>query len=132
MNFVLWIVTTAPFTRSTSGATVPGSAPGGGAARATDAATAAAAALAAINDDTAGRIIRRQGDGHLVAENHANAVLPKLAAEVSEHLMAVLELDAEITRRQDLDHAALEFNVLFATHVGREKYIPAPLRSTCV
>ena len=37
MNFVLWMVTTAPLTRSTSGATVPGStpvptAPGGGAA----------------------------------------------------------------------------------------------------
>ena len=27
MNFVLWMVTTAPLTRSTSGATVPGSAP---------------------------------------------------------------------------------------------------------
>ena len=39
MNFVLWMVTTAPLTRSTSGATVPGSAPvptapGGGAAAA--------------------------------------------------------------------------------------------------
>jgi hypothetical protein len=37
MNLVLWMVTTAPLTRSTSGATVPGSAPvpaapGGGAA----------------------------------------------------------------------------------------------------
>ena len=33
MNFVLWMVTTAPLTRSTSGATVPGSAPGADGAR---------------------------------------------------------------------------------------------------
>ena len=62
--------------------------------------SARAARLAAINDDAAGRIIRREGDRHLVAENHANAVLAQLAAEVGEHLVAVLELDAEISRRQ--------------------------------
>src|SRR6185503_4104590 len=98
MYFVLWIVTTAPFTRSTSGATVPGSAPvpaapGGGAARAAAAARTpnvrnvaahprlARERLAAIDDDAAGRIIGRQDDGDLVAENHANAVLAQLSAE---------------------------------------------------
>src|SRR5262245_31481940 len=122
MNFVLWMVTTAPFTRSTSGATVPGSAPvpaapGGGAACAT-----AAATLTAINDDAAGRIIRRQGDGDLVAENHANAVLAQLSAEMGEQLVAVVQLDAEISSGQHLDDAALEFYVLLSTHRRREPY----------
>src|SRR3954471_16599836 len=102
MNFVLWMVTTAPFTRSTSGATVPGSAPppaapGGAAARAQ-----VAARLTAINDDAASRIIGRQGDRHLVAENHANAMFAQFSTEMGEHLMAVLELDAEISRREHL------------------------------
>src|SRR6185436_7714944 len=73
MNFVLWMVTTAPLTRSAS------------------AAAAAANTLAAINDDTARRIIGRQGDRHLVAKNHTNAVLAQLAAEMSQHLMAVFQ-----------------------------------------
>src|SRR6185436_6165721 len=143
MNLVLWMVTTAPFTRSTSGATVPGSAPeatapGGGAPCASVATTLAAAAqsaavrrpektvvahracgaerLAAINDDAAGRIIGREGDRHLVAENHANAVLAQLPPEVGEDLMAILELDPEISGGEHLDDAPLELYMLFSTH----------------
>jgi hypothetical protein len=32
--------------------------------------------------------------------------------------VTILQLDLEVARRQDLDHAALEFYVLFATHRG--------------
>src|SRR4029077_3537439 len=78
--------------------------------------------LAAINDDAASRIIGRQGDGHLVAENHANAMLAQLSAEMGEHLMAVLELDAEISRGEHFDHAPLKLYVLFSTHRRREPY----------
>src|SRR6185503_7997361 len=132
MNFVLWMVTTAPLTRSTSGATVPGSAPvptapGGGAACT---AAAAATTLPAINDDTARRIIGRQRDGHLVAENHANPVLAQLAAEMSQNLMAVFQLDAKISGGQHLDHAALELYVLLTTHRRREPYALRCRRST--
>jgi hypothetical protein len=39
-------------------------------------------------------------------------VLAQLAAEVSEDLMAVFQLDAKISRGQHLDDAALELYVL--------------------
>src|SRR5262249_52622000 len=58
----------------------------------------------------------------LVAENHANAVLAQLAAQMGEHLMAVLELDAKISSGQHLDDAPLEFYVLLTTHRRREPY----------
>src|SRR4051812_1222807 len=140
MNLVLWMVTTAPFTRSTSGATLPTSTPGGrpapapaggaacadggapaivGSATATTAASAAAAdrrRSATVDDDAASRVIRRQRHGDLVAEHHADAVLAELSAEVSEHLMAVLELDAKIPRWEHLDDAPLKFYMLFSTH----------------
>src|SRR5690242_19857117 len=47
-------------------------------------------------------------------------MLAELAAEVSKHLVPVLELDAEISRGQNLDHPALKLYVLFSTHSARE------------
>jgi len=76
------------------------------------------AVLAAIDDDAAGRIVRSQRDRDLVAEHDANAVLAQLAAKMGEDLVAILQLDLEIARWQDLDHAALEFYVFFSTHRG--------------
>ena len=76
------------------------------------------AELAPIHDDSARRIVGGQRDRDLVAQHDADAVLAQLAAEMGEHLMAVLQLDFEIARRQDLDHAALEFYVFFSTHRG--------------
>src|SRR4051794_8412979 len=126
------MVTPAPLTRSTSGATVPGSAPvptapGGGAAMA---AAAAASTLAAINDDTAARIIGREGDRDLVAENHADAMLAQLAAEVGQDLVPVFQLDPEVSGWQHFDHAALELYVLLSTHRRREPYALWCRRST--
>jgi hypothetical protein len=151
MNFVLLMVTTAPLTRSTSGATDPASvatAPGGGAApaegaSASELASSAALAavdqprllaavdqprllaavdhprlLAAVDDDSARRVIRGQRHGDLVTEDDTDAVLPELAAEVRQDLVPVLELDAEISRRQHLDDAPLKFYMLFAAHGG--------------
>src|SRR3982751_5800596 len=126
------MLTTAPLTRSTSGATVPGSAPvptapGGGAAMA---AAAAASTLAAINDDTAARIIGREGDRDLVAGNHADAMLAQLAAEVGPDLVPVFQLDPEVSGWQHFDHAALELYVLLSTHRRREPYALWCRRST--
>jgi len=56
--------------------------------------------------------------GDLVPENDADAVLPELSAEVSQHLVLVLELDAEISRRQHLDDAPLKSILLFSAHGG--------------
>src|SRR6188768_1020842 len=108
MNFVLWMVTTALLTRSTSGATVPtspmaGAAPGGGAAIAAGAKPSASETLAAINDDAARRIIRRQGDSDFVAKNHTNAMLTKLASEVRKDLVTIFQLDTKVARRQHFD-----------------------------
>src|SRR3982751_4302792 len=126
------MLTTAPLTRSTSGAPVPGSAPvptapGGGAAMA---AAPAASTLAAINDDTAARIIGREGDRDLVAENHADAMLAQLAAEVGQDLVPVFQLDPEVSGWQHFDHAALELYVLLSTHRRREPYALWCSRST--
>src|ERR1043165_1535947 len=41
---------------------------------------------------------------------------------MGEHLMAVFQLDTEISRGQHLDHAALELYVLLSTHRRREPY----------
>src|SRR4051812_40757149 len=49
-------------------------------------------------------------------------MLAQLAAEMGEHLMAVLELDAEVPRREHLYDAPLELYVLFSTHRRREPY----------
>ena len=134
MNFVLLIVTTAPLTRSTSGATVPDSvatAPGRRRAERADGATddarrddesasgaSEAPRLAAIDHNPAGRIIRGERDGDLVTEDDADAVLAQLAPEVREDLVPVLELDAKIARRQHLDDASLKLYMLFAAQGG--------------
>jgi hypothetical protein len=45
-------------------------------------------------------------------------VFAQFAPKMGEDLVAVLQLDLEIARWQDLDHAALEFYVFFSTHRG--------------
>jgi len=84
---------------------------------------AATTLLTAIDDDAPGRVIRSQRDGHLVPEDDADPVLTQLAAEVREHLMPRLELDPEVSRRQDFDDASLEFYMLLTTHRRREPYL---------
>jgi len=59
----------------------------------------------------------------LVAEHDADAVLAQLAAKMSEDLVAILQLDLEIARWQDFDHAALEFYVFFSTIVAGQKLL---------
>jgi hypothetical protein len=78
--------------------------------------------LTAVDYDSARRVVRGQRHRHLVTEHDADAVLAQLATEMSKDLMAVLQLDLEIARRQNLDHAALEFYVFFSTHLARTSY----------
>src|SRR4029077_20555327 len=103
------------------GSAPPAAAPGGGAACAARG-PPRRRGLAAGNDDAARRIIRREGDGDLVPEHHADAVFPELPPQMGEHLVAVLELDAKISRRQDLDDPPLEFNMLLSAHQRRSPY----------
>jgi cardiolipin synthase len=56
-------------------------------------------------------------------------VLPELSAEMGEHLVAVLELDAKISRRQDLDDAPLKLYMLLSTHRRRRPYALRRARS---
>jgi cardiolipin synthase len=48
---------------------------------------------------------------------------------MGEHLVPVLELDAKIPRRQDLDDPPLEFYMLFSTHQRRRPYAQGRVRS---
>jgi hypothetical protein len=132
MNFVLLMVTTAPLTRSTSGATdVPDvSAPdvpaGGGGAERPHTGTAATmkatvrlawrVRLATIDDDAPGGVIWRQRDRDLVPQDDPDTMLAKLAPQMGEDLMAVLELDAKVSGGKDLDDPTLKFDMLFSTH----------------
>jgi hypothetical protein len=45
-------------------------------------------------------------------------MLAQLAPKMGENLVAVLKLNLEIARWQDLDHSSLEFYVFFSTHRG--------------
>jgi hypothetical protein len=76
--------------------------------------------LAAVDNNPTRRIIRGQRHGDLVSEDDANPVLAELSTEVRENLVLVLELDAKVARRQDLDDAPLKLYMLFAAHGGAD------------
>src|SRR6266542_3354172 len=55
-----------------------------------------AAGHEAISDSALGQIVRRHLDQHLVAGQHADAILAHLAGGVTEDLMAVLEMRGRV------------------------------------
>src|SRR5271155_415979 len=70
-----------------------------------------------ISDSAAGQIIRRQLDGHFVAGKYLDVVHAHLARDVREHLVSIVEGDAEHRVRQRFLHAALYFNGIAFRHI---------------
>src|SRR4051794_31812968 len=60
-----------------------------------------------IGDPASSEIVGRELHGHAVPGKHTNVVRPHLSGEVTEHLVAVLELDVEHGVWQSIDHAAV-------------------------
>src|SRR4051812_8795869 len=86
--------------------------------------TAARLLLEAVRDPTLGEVVGRQLDEHLVADQHADAVLAHLAGGMAENLMIVLEADAEHGVGQKLDHLAAHLEQFFLGHLSS---VPKPL-----
>src|ERR1700737_5296411 len=64
--------------------------------------------LVAVHNAAPGQVVGRQLHHHPVLGQDADVVLPHLAADVSKHLVAVFQLNAEHRIGQGLDHAALD------------------------
>ena len=74
---------------------------------------AAASWHEAIGDAALGQIVGRQLDQHLVADQHADAVLAHLAGGVAEDFVVVLQPHAEHGVGQKLHHLAAHFEQFF-------------------
>src|SRR6516165_3080566 len=75
--------------------------------------------LEPIGDPAPGQVVRRQLDLHAVARQDPDEVHPHLAADVREHLVAVLELHPEHRVGQRLDHRSLDLDRVFFGHRPR-------------
>src|SRR5262245_17477028 len=75
--------------------------------------------LEPIGDPASGQVVRRQLDLHAVARQDPDEIHPHLAADVREHLVAVLELYPEHRVGQRLDHRSLDFDRVFFGHRPR-------------
>src|SRR5437016_319468 len=69
--------------------------------------------LVAIDDPAAAQIVWRELDRHLVARQNLDEVHPHLARDVGQHLVSVLELDAEHRVGQRLDDRSLDLDAFF-------------------
>src|SRR5664280_2269356 len=70
--------------------------------------------LVAIGDAAPREIVWRQLDDHLVTREYPDVVHAHLARDVREHLVAVLELNAEHRVGQRFDHGAFELDGVVA------------------
>src|SRR4051812_41524963 len=79
-----------------------------------------AVSLVPIDDATAGEVVRRELDDDPVLRKDADVVLPHLAADVSEDLVPVAQLDPEHRVRESLDDGAFDLDyAFFLRHVLR-------------
>ena len=69
--------------------------------------------LESVGDTTTGEVVGGELDLDLVAGKDADVVHAHLAADVREHLMTVLQLDAEHRVRKGLGDGALEHDRIF-------------------
>src|SRR5688572_6284246 len=72
--------------------------------------------LEPVRDPAAGQVVGRQLHADAVSRQDADEVHPKLAADVGEHAMAVLELDREHRVRERLDDRSLDFDRVSLGH----------------
>src|SRR5581483_1182040 len=76
--------------------------------------------LVAVDDSPTGEVVRLQFDDDPVLRQDADVVLPHLAADVCQDLVAVGEFHPEHRVREWLDHAALDLDgPIFLWHVLR-------------
>src|SRR5947199_749068 len=75
--------------------------------------------LEPIGDPAPGQVVRRQLDLHAIARQDPDEVHPHLAADVREHLVAVLELHPEHRVGQRLDHRSLDLDRVLFGHRPR-------------
>src|SRR5579884_1170759 len=66
--------------------------------------------LVPVHDAAPGQVVGRQLHDHPVLGQDADVVLPHLAADVGEHLVAVFQLDAKHRVGQRFDHPALDLD----------------------
>lgn len=70
----------------------------------------------AVDDESARRIVRRNGNRHAIPEDHADPVATHLARELRENLVAIVELDAKVAALRNQDDFAVEMYQLFLAH----------------
>ena len=70
----------------------------------------------AIDDQTVGWIVRRDGNGHLVARNDLDVVAPHPTADLGGELLSLLRLDAEQPASHDFFDRALDLNQIVSRH----------------
>src|SRR5690242_20577614 len=75
-----------------------------------------ASLLVAVDDATAGQVVGRQLDRHLVPGKDLDEVHPHLPGDVGEHHVLVLEFDPEHRVGQGLDHRAFDLDAFFFRH----------------
>jgi hypothetical protein len=71
------------------------------------------ALLESINDATAAEIVRRDLDQDPVTRKNADEILSHLAADMSKHLVLVLQLNPEHGIGQRFHHCGFELNGFF-------------------
>jgi len=66
-----------------------------------------------VHDPPAIQVVWRDLDPHTITEHEADAVSLQPPGEVAEHLVPVVELDAEHPATQGLRHLTLQLKLLF-------------------
>src|SRR6266852_8425194 len=72
--------------------------------------------LESIRDAAPGQVVRRQLDLDLVPGQDPDEVHPHLAGDVGQHLVAIVQLDAEHRVRQRLHHGPFHLDRVFFGH----------------
>ena len=72
--------------------------------------------LVSVNDAAASQVVGGKLHHHAVVRQDPDVVLPHLAADVGEYLVAVLQLNAEHRIGQGFDNAALHLDGAFFGH----------------
>ena len=69
-----------------------------------------------IDDTTTLKVVRRNFDHNTVTRHNPDEVLSHFASNVSHNLMAILQLDAELSVRDSLDHVTFNLDCFFLRH----------------
>ena len=69
-----------------------------------------------IDDTTTLKVVRRNFDHNTVTRHNPDEVLSHFASNVSHNLMAILQLDAELSVRESLDHVTFNLDCFFLRH----------------